>query len=513
MEQFLGLISIHLTAAWRLKWYALGAAWVVCGLGWIGLESIPDTYETSARLFIDSDSVLYPLLKGIAVDTGPTSQLQVLQKEMLSHKIIDRLITAVFPTMPASPDPDREGLVRRLTTDIMVTSQERNLFAVTYRNRDPIVARDVVKNLVAIFLEAQSGTARAQMDDAQQFLHQQIDTYGQQLTAAENRRAEYLAMHTDVLQGEGNFAAHLASARAALETAQNERADTQIKLHTLQQQIVPIPRLLSVDAMPSALGAQPTALQRLSEAEQNLAKLRLRFTEAYPDVVAAEKLVATLRTEAANTPDPTNAADPHLLGRGISNPVYEQVRLRIVELETTSASLDIKIDNAKANVEHLEKLAREAPGIEAEYKRLDRDYTVLKSNHDELLSRLESARIAAAADASADNRRLQVIDPPRIGELPVAPKRLLLISAVLCVGLSAGVAAIAALIYLDRSFRTTLMLRDLGRPVLGGISVLVDDLAKRRAFVNTLGFALASVSLFFLYGGLVAHSMRFKFGM
>jgi len=506
MQNLRNLLVFYLAEAWRRKWYAIGVAWVVCVIGWAIVEFVPDVYEADARLFVDTDAVLFPLLRGIAVDTGTANKIEILQKNILSHDNLDQIITIVFPSIPPSPNAERERLIRRLTKEIQVSSQERNLFTVTYRDKDPKVARDVVKSAISAFLSSQTGTAHAQMSDAQQFLRQQIDTYEQQLTDAENRRAQYLSAHTDVLQGEGNFAAHLASARAALAAAETEQADAKVRLQTMRQEIAGIPKLLSVDAVSTITGTVSSVSQRLAEAEQNLTKLRLRFTEAYPDVRAAEQLVATLRAEAATSNDPASATDSHGSGRSVSNPVYEQVRLKIVETETNIASLDIKIGDARTNVDHLEQLAREAPAIEAEYKRLDRDYTVLKSNHDELLSRLESARIAAAADASADNRKLQVIDQPRIGQLPVGPKRRLFISLVLCAGLSSGIAVVAGLKYLDRSFNTPKMLSQFGLPVLGGISLLADDLARRRASKSVIAFALVAVSLFVVYGGLVIHA-------
>lgn len=507
MQNLLRHVRSDLANLWRFKWYAAGAAWIVCVLGWVALDFVPDIYETRASLFVDTDAVLFPLLKGIAVDTETTNKLEVLQKNILSHENIDKLVTIVFPAVAPAPNDDRERLVRRLMTDIHVTSQDKNQFAVSYRNRDPRIARDVVKNAISIFLKSQNGTAHEQMEDAQQFLQQQIDTYEQQLTAAENRRAQYLAAHTDILQGEGNFAAHLASARSALETTETERADAEVRLNALQQQLGGIPKLLSIDALPGIAGAPVlSAAQRLAEAEENLNKLRLRYTEAYPDVVTAEKLVAALRATAASAPGPSNTTDSHSAGPGISNPVYEQVRLKIVELRTNIASLDIKIGNAKTNVENLEKLAREAPAIEAEYKRLDRDYTVLKSNHDELLSRLQSARIASAADENSDRQKLQITDPPRIAQLPVQPKRPFLISIILLVGLSAGIGTTFGLKYLDHSFRTPQMLSEFQLPVLGSISLLADGPARQRAFNGTIGFIFAIVSLFVVYGGLVAHA-------
>ena len=85
--------------------------------------------------------------------------------------------------------------------------------------------------------------------------------------------------------------------------------------------------------------------------------------------------------------------------------------------------------------DRLEKVQHEQPGLIAEYQNMDRDYSVLRRNYEELLSRLQSANIAQAADTQADKVKLQIIDPPQVPRLPVAPSRLLLITGVLLGGL------------------------------------------------------------------------------
>ena len=64
--------------------------------------------------------------------------------------------------------------------------------------------------------------------------------------------------------------------------------------------------------------------------------------------------------------------------------------------------------------DRLEKISKEQPGLFAEYQNMDRDYTVLRRNYEELLGRLQSANIAQAADTQADKVKLQVIDPPEV---------------------------------------------------------------------------------------------------
>ena len=61
------IIRKQLSAAWRYRWPAVLFTWLVCALGWGLTFMIPNQYEASARLYVDADAVLTPLLRGLAV--------------------------------------------------------------------------------------------------------------------------------------------------------------------------------------------------------------------------------------------------------------------------------------------------------------------------------------------------------------------------------------------------------------------------------------------------------------
>jgi polysaccharide chain length determinant protein (PEP-CTERM system associated) len=505
------LIKLHLAAAWRRKWWATAAVWVTCVLGWLYLAYIPDQFESSARMYVDSDAILVPLLKGIAIDTGSVNQADLMQKTLLSPSNVDKLIEMTALSSRVKTAEQRERLNRALSQAIQVSSREKNLFTVTYRDANPELARDVVQAGLTIFLANQTGSSQAEMLNAQRFLREQIANYERQLTEAENRRAEFRAKYFDLLPGATNTASRLQTARAALGAKETELADSRTRLDALKQQLQSIPKVLD-SGSPFILQAGTPSLgqQRLAEAERNLDNLRLRFTEAHPDVIAAHKLVDSLRaagTGASASPSGGAAHEP-LSGRTVSNAVYEQVRLRAVDMAINVASLEQKIDADKKDVERLEALAREAPGVEADYERLDRDYTVLKKNHDELVTRLESAKIASAADSSADSK-VRIIDPPRIAQVPVAPKRQVLISAVLLAAIGVGGGIVFLLQQIDQSFNSVQALRQLGLPVLGGISLAVSATGWRSRR-GTIGFIAVTVMLFVVYGGLMLAASKLR---
>lgn len=497
MESITDLIKIQLFAAWRRRWYALAAAWAVCMVGWIAVSQFPDKYEVTARLHVDTDAVLIPLLRGLAVDTATASQAELMQKTLLTRTNLEKLVSISFPEVARGPEADRERVMRSLATSIHVTSSGRDLFTLTYRDNDAQAAYNVVSAALKIFLDNQTEAAQTDMDSAQRFLRAQIATYEQQLSEAEHRRAEFRTKYFDILPGEGHSPSRLEMSRQALAKLEADYSDNKLRLDVLKEQMRSIPQVLPMDGVSIGAGgavAVSPVQQQLFEAERNLKLLQLRLTDSHPDVIAAKRLVDILKASASKSgPDGT--------ARTLSNPVYEQVRIQIVDRETTLASLSAQIAKAREETDRLEKLAREVPSVEADYSRLDRDYSVLQKNYNELVARLEQARIANAANTTTDGK-IRVLDPPRIPQVPVAPKRLLLISAVLAGGLIAGAAIIAVWEQLDGSLGSLPRLRRVGVPVLGAIS-LINRRPRWSDVLRVGGFAFALMCLLVVYGGLI----------
>ena len=188
-------------------------------------------------------------------------------------------------------------------------------------------------------------------------------------------------------------------------------------------------------------------------------------------------------------------------GGGLPNPVYEQLKLRLVETESTILALQNRLDAARKDLTRMEELARAAPQVEAQYEDLDRGYNVLRKNYEELLARREASNITSAADTGADKVRLRIIDPPQFPNLPASPNRFLLLSVVLLAGLGAPVGLAIVLSQLDSSISDVGRLRQLGYPILGGISLL-PSFNRPKLYAQTAGVAASIFLLFAVYGGL-----------
>ena len=503
------LIRQYINAAWRRRWIGVVVAWLVCAFGWATVNFIPNQYESSARLYVDADAVLTPLLSGLAADSAPQSQLELVQRTLLSGPNLEKVISKTDLDLAAANASDRERLIKRLSSDIKVVPQTRNLFTITYRDLSPKLAHDVVQSLLTIFIESATGGNRTDMENARRFLEHQISSYEQQLRAAEKRRADFRLKYIDIFPTDINPSTFgVEQAKAVVKALQGQLQDATAKRDALKKEVEQTPTLLVVESTPAATAAA-AGQTRLAEALQQLHDLLLRDTEQHPDVIALKRVIADLRANPEKANQPTKPAVPGQgdVKRSVPNPVFDNLKVRLVDADSTLQSLQRQLDESTQVMVRLQKFQQEQPGLLAEFQNMDRDYGVLRTNYEALLGRLQSANIAQAADTQADKVKLQIVDPPEIPRIAAAPNRVLLLSAVLAAGVGAGAVIVLLLSQMDRSFNTVDDLRDLGLPVLGGISIIRTRSIFRRMMVF-MRFAMALGVLVLIYGGLVLHVLR-----
>jgi hypothetical protein len=81
------------------------------------------------------------------------------------------------------------------------------------------------------------------------------------------------------------------------------------------------------------------------------------------------------------------------------------------------------------------------PQVEAEYAQLNRDYDIVRKNYDQMVARRESASLGVKLDESSQLAEFRVIEPPRVSETPVFPRRLHVAAGAIALSALAGLAA------------------------------------------------------------------------
>src|SRR5215210_7664848 len=82
-------IRIGLHQIWTRRWLALAVAWGVCLLGWLAVALIPNTYESKARVLVQTQSIL-PSQQGLPVDN--LADLAQIRQSLTSAANLEKVV-------------------------------------------------------------------------------------------------------------------------------------------------------------------------------------------------------------------------------------------------------------------------------------------------------------------------------------------------------------------------------------------------------------------------------------
>jgi polysaccharide chain length determinant protein (PEP-CTERM system associated) len=481
---------------WRRKRLAIALCWAICIIGWIGITLVPRKYEADARAYIDVNGLLTPLLKGMVVDTASGHGEEYLRQTLLSRPNLEQVIVLAGLGNSVQNGRAKDELVATLGRNSEVKQEAKNLVSISYTGSDPVAAKNVVQALLTIFAERATNSSRVEMEKAQKFLDAQIANYENELRAAETRRADFRKEYADILPDSTTGKPRQQFISEQLTQARQQYAQAVVTRDSLAAQVHAAPALLSVHTAPvvgpdgKLVAATPQA--RLEQADRTVAELRLHYTDDYPDLKAALHDQAEIKKIVQSGKGDEGTAQ-------ISNPVYEQLRLKLVDAQTAVPALKQRIDDLNEQYQKTVALANQIPDIEAKSKNLDRDYDVIKANYDELVKRREAASLSEAADNQADRTQFRVVDPPVVPIAPSFPNLPLMYSLILALGILGGAGIPLALAYVQPTFVSASSLRSLGLPVIGTVTRLNSGMSIAGAIANPLGPVVLMASLFGVY--------------
>lgn len=520
MNEQIQLARRYVRMVWPYRWAALGLATVIAVSGWIHALLIPNVYEVNAKIFVDTRSMLRPLLKGLAIDTNTlSSSAELMKRTMLTRPNLEEVARKTDLDLAAKTDKEFDSIVTALAERIKLSGTTRdNIYEIAFEDTDAEQAKRVVDEILNTFLESALGSNRKDTAVTQKFLDEQINEYEKRLLEAEQRLKEFKQRNVGRMPGEGSsYFQQLQEARAVLKIAQLELQEAQFRSSTLRRQLEGEEPVLGIMGDQQAYDMPLTSQYdgRIAKLEEQLDQLMLHYTEKHPDVIGIQEQMALLERRrdeeiqmlAEQAQDFTTAGP---VDAGESS-VYQEIKLAMAQADAEVAALKARVDAYGKQVEELEQSVDTIPEIEAELKRLDRDYGLNKRQYDELIKRRESARLSQEADQQADDIKLKVIEPPRVPLIPVGPNRVQLMSLVLAGALGAGAALAFLLSQINPRFYSSEELKEFTQlPVIGTVSLVFSQRQRTERRMELAVFAIVLLGLLSVYGGLVTlESLQF----
>lgn len=495
MHELVRLLVSQLKATWRYRWHGVVAAWVVASAGWTVVYFMLDYHVAYARVFVDTQSILRPLLSGLAVQPNVDQMVAMMGRTLVSRVNAEKVIDMAGMDAGLEAPAAREELITRLMRDVTVRSAGReNLYTITYADQDPRQAKRVVESLLSIFMKGSVGDKRRDSDSAQQFIEEQLRIYSEKLVAAENAVTEFKRRHVGLVPTGGqDYYARLNDAKNALRQAM---LDLRVALNSRDAIKQRLAEYETVRAQLAAKGVVPRADSpidaRIRGLEQKLDSLRLTYTNEHPDVLATERIIEQLKAQ--------KEAEQATVKPGASAPqggqVQQQLTVALATAEANVAAMKARADEYALRYDELQAVANAQPQVEAEYKQLTRDYEVIKARYDRLLERRESARISGDVEASDVVMSFRVVDPPQVPARLKKPDRPRLVLMVLAAALGGGLGLAFLLGQMRPTFNDERSLRDVtGFRVLGTVAMAWNAKQKKLRRLGLVAFVLSNLGL------------------
>jgi len=508
MQKLFRFLIMEIRGSWRYRWHAILAAWTLCLLGWVFVLRMPDVYEAHAQVFVDAESRLAEVMGQVGVAPGVGSQVFVVRQAMLGRPQLEYVASHTGLDRRATNEEELEVLLFNLRENIGVatgrTGDSRNLYTITYRDSDRIMALSVVRTLLDTFVEDVLKLNDQGSEQATGYLDDQLAHYSGLLSEAERRLAAFKKENVGLLPGEsGGVFERLQIEMASLKEVRSElevEIDRQAELRRQLTSETPFLTDNGTGSTGAPIPGSPTE-EAIKQLQTQRSQLLLAYTERHPDVVAIDEQLTQLYAQQER--DREALADNWTGIEGVansSNPVYQGVQIALNDSSVRVAALRSKLQQRERVVRELNLQIDTIPEVEAKYAELTRNYSQYQSLYGELLEQRERERMGSAGD-DRQVVTFNITEPPAAAFEPVAPLRGLFLVAVLVVGLGAGGLLSWVMHQINPVYFDATSLRQAtGRPVLGVVSMTWLDRNKMQRRFNVLSFLAASFALVLLCG-------------
>ena len=501
MNEQLTQIYGYLHGMWRYRWSALVVTWFVAILGWPLVFSLPDQFSAKAVVYVDTSSVLKPLLKGLAPETDSRDELQVMTRVLLSRENLMTVVRETDMDLEVNSTAQQEALVEGLAGAITITGggsgkrgeKASNVYEIAFQSDSANRAYQVVSKLLNTMIEDTLNSTRTDTVTAQKFLDTQIAEYEERLSIAEQKLANFKKENVGFMPDErGGYYMRLQRSKDAVEEIMSALRLAERRYSELTRQ------LKDENLMSTVSGLSANAI-KIQKYQEELDYLLNQYTDEHPDVKAVKAIIDDLKKNPV-----TGIGSTAISGdteQQALNPIYQEVKVEQSKASVELETLKIKLSEQQAYVKKLQESIDVIPEVEAKLAKLNRGYEVTRERYLDLVERRESAGLAQSAEQSSSDITFRVIEPPIVPYKPSGPNRALFLSLVLVIAMGAGLAwSFLRFILQPTYFSLTQLSETTGLPTLGSVSLYLTPEHKQNRRIQLTFFVSAVLILVFMFG-------------
>lgn len=455
---------------------------------------VPREYEASTTILVEEKATLSGAIKGIVVATPLSQRIRTIREEILSWSRILEVVRELGMDVGIANPKELEKLITKVQKKIYVRQKGSDVIQIAYRGKDASLVQNFVNTITQKYIEKNLKSERQQTYSAIDFLEEQLDSYTRKIKETQKNLTDFrsknissLSLSADVLFEE------MVKRQMEVETLNLEILNLQEQIDAIDRQLSGEDKLViteSVEEMNPVIAELKTRLVGL---QTQLSSLRLKYTDKHPSVIETIRLIELTQQQIESEGRQVTTAE-----KKERNPIYmalieqkERMLIKLRNLKSRQNSLEEIVAQQEVRIQNI-------PKTEQRLAELTRDVEVNTEMYDQLLARMEQAKISQQLEATDRGARFEVLDPARLPQVPVGPS----IPKFIFIGLFLGLASGGGMLYLgellDHSFRgVSDATQYLDLPILGTIPAIVTqrDLARE---TRTLVVLVISIVIFMI---------------
>jgi len=436
----------------KRRWWMIAIPAIIFPIVGYGLTFlVQPQYISQTLVLVEQQKVPESYVKAVVTE-DLSGRLASMKEQILSRSRLQPIIERfnLFANGKLSMD-DRIDLTRKnigitpIQSEIARTNGLPGFF-ISFKANDPRTAQLVCGEIQSLFVSENLSDRAASAAGTTEFLKSQLADAKAKLDEQDARLAKFQQTYMGKLPGAETsninmlttLNTQLDAATQALARMEQDKSYAESILS--MQQAQQVQQSQATEHGTAAPQAQQLELQQL---QAQLADLRARYTDDYPDVVI------------------------RAMDLGIAQKKRDQAEVQ-------------------AQLRTYQDRVASSPAVEEEYKSITRDNQTAQAFYDDLLNKLNQSKMATDLERRQQGEQFRVMDEPNLPESPSSPKRPVFVMGGLFLGLALGLAFVALLEYLDTAIRSE---RDIWAftklPTLGVIGFTGEQepvVAKRKLF-------------------------------
>ena len=488
-----------------------------------------DTFVSRAVIRIVPQQIPETLVQNASAQ-DISERINGMAQSILSRTTLQALITTygLYKTELKS-EPMQDVIEKMKNQDISIRPQVgvtteggkgMTALDLSFQYRDRFLANKICGELVSKFMNAGATETMEGQINGNQLIRDEYDRTKRELDAFEQRLADYRAKHAGSLpeQMNANF-----QQMAAVEQRLNSLSDSAGRNSERRMSLEASLRITK-DRIAAALAMPVTSIaksertseydRQIADLEANIASLKDRYTDANPDLQAAQDRLAVLKKQR----DDALKAVPKADAPTGENPIIARERMEAkAQIDVLESQLKItnveeqkisqEIQSANAQLRSLQARVDTSPMGEKEYDDLIRERDLARQKYIDLDAKLNRSNQSMDLEKRKQGETLELLESPSLPVEPTKPNRATIIPIGAVVGLVIGVVIVAVREVKDTSLKNLKDARLYTQlSILGSIPLLENDVVvQRRKQVMLIGWATATLLGLAIIAGSVAH--------